>query len=59
MHVSGDWLVYDVVIDGASVVSNYRAQFTTVIRDVTYVGLVKKIRQNAVAVKVFEKTTPR
>ncbi len=51
MQVSGDWLVYDVVIDGASIVSNYRAQFTTIIRDVTYVGLVKKIRQNTVAVK--------
>ncbi len=59
MQVSGDWLVYDVVIDGASIVSNYRAQFTTIIRDVTYVGLVKKIRQNAAAVKVIEKTTPR
>jgi phospholipid transport system substrate-binding protein len=51
MHVSGDWMVYDVVIDGASIVSNYRAQFTTIIRDVTYVGLVKKMKQNAVAVK--------
>ena len=59
MHVSGDWMVYDVVIDGASIVSNYRAQFTTIIRDVTYVGLVKKMKQKAVAVKFFEKTTPR
>ena len=58
MHVSGDWLVYDVVIDGASIVSNYRAQFTSIVRDVTYVGLVKKMKQNAVAVKFFEKTTP-
>lgn len=58
MHASGDWLVYDVVIDGAGIVSNYRAQFTSIIRDVTYVGLVKKMKQNAVAVKVFEKTTP-
>lgn len=58
MHASGDWLVYDVVLDGASIVSNYRAQFTTIIRDVTYVGLVKKMKQNAVAVKFFEKTTP-
>lgn len=57
MHASNDWLVYDVVIDGASIVSNYRAQFTSIIRDVAYVGLVKKMRQNAVAVKFFEKTT--
>lgn len=51
---SGDWLVYDVVVDGASIVSNYRAQFTSIIRDVSYVGLVKKMKQNAVAVKLFE-----
>jgi phospholipid transport system substrate-binding protein len=54
MRVAEDWLVYDVVIDGASVVSNYRAQFTSIIRDVAYVGLVKKMRQKAVAVKFFE-----
>lgn len=55
MHASRDWLVYDVVIDGASIVSNYRAQFTSIIRDMTYVGLVKKMKQHAVAVKFFEK----
>jgi phospholipid transport system substrate-binding protein len=58
LHASGDWLVYDVVIDGASIVSNYRAQFSSIIRDVTYLGLVKKMRQNAVAVKFFEQTIP-
>jgi len=55
IHRSGDWRVYDVVIDGASIVSNYRSQFTTIIRDVSYGGLVKKMRQKAVALKVFEK----
>jgi phospholipid transport system substrate-binding protein len=51
-----EWRVYDVVIDGASIVSNYRSQFTRIIRDVSYVGLVKKMRQKAIAVKVFEKS---
>jgi phospholipid transport system substrate-binding protein len=50
-----EWRVYDVVIDGASIVSNYRSQFTSIIREVSYVGLVKKMKQKAVAVKVFEK----
>ena len=59
MHASGDWLVYDVVIDGASIVSNYRAQFTSIIRDVTFVGLVEKMKQKAVTVKSFEKATPQ
>ena len=57
MHASNDWMVYDVVIDGASIVSNYRAQFTSIIRDVAYGGLVKKMRQKAIAVKFFEEST--
>ncbi|MCS6293263.1 MAG: ABC transporter substrate-binding protein [Nitrospira sp.] len=56
---SGEWLVYDVVVDGASIVSNYRAQFTSIIRDVSYVGLVKKMKQNAVSVKFFEHPSTR
>jgi phospholipid transport system substrate-binding protein len=55
LHSASDWRVYDVVIDGASIVSNYRSQFMSIIRDVSYGGLVKKMRQKAVAVKVFEK----
>ena len=51
----GDWRVYDVVIDGASIVSNYRSQFTSIIREVSYVGLVTKMKQKAIAVKVFER----
>jgi phospholipid transport system substrate-binding protein len=54
-HRAHEWRVYDVVIDGASIVSNYRSQFTSIIRDVSYVGLVKKMKQKAIAVKVFEK----
>ncbi len=51
---AADWRVYDVVIDGASIVSNYRSQFTSIIREVSYVGLIKKMKQKTVAVKVFE-----
>ena len=53
---SGKWLVYDVVIDGTSVVSNYRAQFSRIIHDNTYAGLVEKMKQRAHTVKSFEKT---
>ncbi len=51
---AAEWRVYDVVIDGASIVGNYRSQFTSIIKEVSYVGLVKKMRQKAVAVKLFE-----
>jgi phospholipid transport system substrate-binding protein len=56
IHRAHEWWVYDIVIDGASIVSNYRSQFTSIIRDVSYAGLVKKMRQKAIAVKVFEKS---
>jgi phospholipid transport system substrate-binding protein len=55
-HRAHEWRVYDVVIDGASIVSNYRSQFTSIIRAVSYVGLVKKMKQKAIAIKVFEKS---
>ena len=55
---SGKWLVYDVVINGISTVENYRAQFTRIIDDATYAGLVEKMKQRAYTVKSFEKTVP-
>jgi phospholipid transport system substrate-binding protein len=55
---SGGWLVYDVVIDGTSIVRNYRTQFSRIIRDNTYAGLVEKMKQRVHTVKWFEKTAP-
>jgi len=55
---SGDWRIYDVVIDDASMVRNYQAQFNRIIRDDSYGGLVKKLKQRGVVVKVFERTAP-
>jgi phospholipid transport system substrate-binding protein len=52
----GNWLVYDVVIDGASIVGNYHAQFTSLIRDLTYQGLAKKIKEKTLVAKAFEMT---
>lgn len=52
-----NWYVYDVVIDGAGIVSNYRAQFTSIIRDHSYAGLVKKMEEKTLVVKALETTT--
>jgi phospholipid transport system substrate-binding protein len=42
---SGDrWLVYDVSIEGISLVSNYRAQFDRIIRASSYKVLAEKLR---------------
>ena len=55
---SGAWIVYDVAIDSASIVKNYRTQFSRIIRDHSYSGLVEKMKQRAHTVKLFEKTAP-
>ena len=41
---SGTWRVYDVVIEGVSLVSNYRSQFSQVIRESSYSALVQRLR---------------
>lgn len=38
------WMVYDVVIEGVSLVSNYRTQFNKIINERGYNELVKKMR---------------
>jgi phospholipid transport system substrate-binding protein len=40
----GRWMVYDVVIDGVSLVDNYRAQFQKVMGRSSYAGLVGEMR---------------
>jgi phospholipid transport system substrate-binding protein len=45
MHRVGErWLVYDVAIEGVSLVSNYRAQFDRIIRSSSYKVLVDKLK---------------
>jgi phospholipid transport system substrate-binding protein len=38
------WMVYDVVIEGVSLVSNYRTQFNKIIQTSSYEELVKKLK---------------
>ena len=38
------WMVYDVVIEGVSLVSNYRSQFNKIILNQGYGALVKKLK---------------
>lgn len=53
----GHWYVYDVIIDGAGMVGNYHAQFTNIIRDHSYAGLMNRMREKTLVVKAFEMTT--
>ncbi|MGH9389192.1 MAG: MlaC/ttg2D family ABC transporter substrate-binding protein, partial [Vicinamibacteria bacterium] len=38
------WLVYDVSIEGVSLVSNYRTQFNKIIQTASYAELVQKMK---------------
>ena len=40
----GNWQVYDVVIEGVSLVNNYRTQFNRVLTKSSYAELVKRLR---------------
>jgi phospholipid transport system substrate-binding protein len=44
MRTDQGWMVYDVVIEGVSLVSNYRSQFSQVIRESSYNGLLSRLR---------------
>jgi len=39
-----EWKVYDVVIEGVSLVSNYRSQFNKIIRNYSYQELIKRMK---------------
>ena len=50
MHMkNGRWVVYDVIIEGVSLVSNYRTQFNKVIQTESYDALVQRLRAKEMA----------
>ncbi|MGQ0811792.1 MAG: MlaC/ttg2D family ABC transporter substrate-binding protein, partial [Nitrospiraceae bacterium] len=51
LNKSGDWRVYDVVVDGVSLVNNYRGQFSKIIRSSSYADLVEQLRKKADKIK--------
>ena len=45
MNRDGNWLVYDVKIEGVGLVKNYRSQFRKVISKKSYEALVKQLKE--------------
>lgn len=45
IHKSSKWMVYDINIDGVSLVKNYRQQFKSVLKRENFSGLVKELEQ--------------
>ncbi len=44
LNKNGTWEVYDIVIEGVSLVNNYRTQFNKIIRSDSYEVLVKRMK---------------
>lgn len=44
MNEDGTYRVYDVIIEGVSLVSNYRSQFSRIIHESSYAELVKRLK---------------
>ena len=44
LHRGEKWLVYDVVIEGVSLISNYRTQFNKIITTSSFQELIKKMK---------------
>ncbi|MBU0966147.1 MAG: ABC transporter substrate-binding protein [Proteobacteria bacterium] len=41
----GQWLIYDIIIEGVSLVQNYRQQFDQIIKNEGYDGLVRRMEE--------------
>jgi len=49
------WSAYDIIIDGVSLVSNYRSQFQKIIRESSFEELLKKLRERTVSEETKKK----
>ncbi len=48
MREGGKWMVYDVVIEGVSLINNYRSQFNQIISSGSYDGLVARLKKKSI-----------
>jgi len=51
MHSVGGWKLYDVVVDGVSILETYRSQFANVIKTKSFNYLIDKMKQQRRAVE--------
>ncbi len=57
--VNGKWEVYDFVIEGVSMIRNYKSQFTKIIRRDSYEALVEKLTKKINELEKKSKETDR
>jgi len=59
INENGNWMVYDFVIEGVSMIRNYRSQFTKIIRRDSYEVLVQKLKEKINNIKQSSKTSEK
>ncbi|MDE3048439.1 MAG: ABC transporter substrate-binding protein [Nitrospirota bacterium] len=57
MLKGGDWKAYDVLVDGISMVRNYREQFAAILRSSSYEHLVQMLRNKVAQFNVKTKSS--
>ena len=57
MKKGDDWKAYDVLVDGVSLVQNYRGQFTAILRSSSYEHLVQVLREKIAQYNVKTKSS--
>jgi phospholipid transport system substrate-binding protein len=57
MMKGGEWKAYDVLVDGISLVRNYREQFTAILRSSSYEHLVQMLRDKVAQFNVKTKSS--
>ena len=51
LNNEGKWKIYDVIIEGVSIVNNYRSQFNNILAKSSYKELVQKIKEKNIKEK--------
>jgi phospholipid transport system substrate-binding protein len=58
-RASSNWEIYDVIVEGVSLVNNYRTQFSRIIRTSSYEQLVKKMQMKLEGEEAGELGAPK
>jgi phospholipid transport system substrate-binding protein len=48
----GQWAVYDIAVEGVSLVSSYRSQFNSILRNSSFASLLERLRSRDVGARV-------
>jgi phospholipid transport system substrate-binding protein len=50
LEQNGRWAVYDVAVDGVSLISNYRSQFSSILKRMSFAQLLDRLRNREAAI---------